>query len=116
MSDGTTVRLPKLVGLGRALDLLLTAREVPGPEAVAIGLADRVVDDGRALEEAVALAERMAAFPQTAMLADPSRCTRPSPCRLLRGWCVRQRSPERPGWTRPRGQPDSPGAPGGTER
>ncbi|GAA3072805.1 crotonase/enoyl-CoA hydratase family protein [Pseudonocardia yunnanensis] len=70
VSDGTAVRLPKLVGMGRALDLLLTAREVPGPEAVAIGLADRVVDDGRALEEAVALAERIAVFPQAAMLAD----------------------------------------------
>jgi enoyl-CoA hydratase len=70
MSDGTTVRLPRLVGMGRALDLLLTGREVPGPEALAIGLADRVVDTGRALDEAVALAEQIAAYPQAAMLAD----------------------------------------------
>jgi enoyl-CoA hydratase len=64
------VCLPGPVGMGRALDLLLTTRQVPGPEAVAIGPADRVVDDGRAPEEAVALAEQMTAFPQAAMATD----------------------------------------------
>ena len=49
MSDGTTVRLPRLVGAGRALDMLLTARKVTGTEAVAMGLADRVVPEGQAL-------------------------------------------------------------------
>ncbi len=70
MSDGTTVRLPRLIGLGRALDMLLTARAVRGPEALAIGLASRLVPDGKAREEAEALAHAMCAFPQIAMASD----------------------------------------------
>ncbi|MFH0295727.1 crotonase/enoyl-CoA hydratase family protein [Bradyrhizobium sp. 31Argb] len=70
MSDGTTVRLPRLVGAGRALDMLLTARKVSGAEAVAIGLADRLVPTGEALSAAVALAHEIAAFPQIAMRSD----------------------------------------------
>ncbi len=70
MSDGTTVRLPRLVGAGRALDMLLTAREVPGGEAVAIGLADRLAPRGGALEMAVDLARLIASFPQRAVRAD----------------------------------------------
>jgi enoyl-CoA hydratase len=70
MSDGTTVRLPRLVGAGRALDMLLTARKVGGAEAVAIGLADRLVPDGEALSRAVELANEIAAFPQIAMRSD----------------------------------------------
>lgn len=70
MSDGTTVRLPRLVGAGRALDMLLTARKVGGAEAVAIGLADRLVADGQALPAAIALAHEIAAFPQIAMRSD----------------------------------------------
>jgi enoyl-CoA hydratase/carnithine racemase len=70
MSDGTTVRLPRLIGAGRALDMLLTARKVSGAEAVAIGLADRLVPTGQALAAAVALAQEMAAFPQIAMRSD----------------------------------------------
>jgi enoyl-CoA hydratase len=70
MSDGTTVRLPRLIGAGRALDMLLTAREVSGEEALAIGLADRLVPDGTALQAAVEMAHQIAAFPQIAMRSD----------------------------------------------
>ncbi len=70
MSDGTTVRLPRLIGQSRALDMLMTAREVPAEEAHAIGLADRLVPRGMALTAALELARRIAGFPQAAMLAD----------------------------------------------
>ncbi|WGR97094.1 crotonase/enoyl-CoA hydratase family protein [Bradyrhizobium sp. ISRA443] len=70
MSDGTTVRLPRLIGAGRALDMLLTARKVSGAEAVAMGLADRLVPNGQALPAAIALAYEIAAFPQIAMRSD----------------------------------------------
>ena len=68
--DGGTVRLPRIVGLGRALDLILTGREVHADEALRIGLADRVVPPGQALAAALELARQIAAFPPAAMLAD----------------------------------------------
>lgn len=68
--DGGTVRLPRLVGLSRALDLILTGRPVDADEALAIGLANRVVPPGHTLEAAVALAEQIAAFPQLCLRAD----------------------------------------------
>ena len=68
--DGGTVRLPRLVGMGRALDMILTGRPVGADEALAIGLADAVVDDGQALAAAQALARQIAAFPQRCMRAD----------------------------------------------
>ena len=68
--DGGTVRLPRIVGMGRALDMILTGRAVGAEEALAMGLATRVVDDGRALAEAQALAAQIASFPQACMLAD----------------------------------------------
>jgi enoyl-CoA hydratase len=68
--DGGTVRLPRIVGMGRALDLILTGRPVAADEALAIGLATLVVDDGQALAAAQALAARIAAFPQACLLAD----------------------------------------------
>lgn len=68
--DGGTQRLPRIVGLGRALDLVLTGRLVDSTEAERIGLVDRVVEDGSALERAVELAGELAAFPWACLLAD----------------------------------------------
>lgn len=68
--DGGTVRLPRLVGHGRAMDLILTGRAVGAEEALAIGLADRVVEPGAALEAAVALAREIAALPQNCLRSD----------------------------------------------
>ncbi len=70
MSDGTTVRLPRLIGMGRALDMLNTGRPVDAAEAKAMGLADRVEPTGQARTAAEAVARQMAQFPQTALRAD----------------------------------------------
>ena len=70
--DGGTVRLPRIVGLGRALDLILTGRPVGADEALAIGLANRVVEPGEAVRVARELAEQIAAFPFGCVLADRS--------------------------------------------
>jgi enoyl-CoA hydratase/carnithine racemase len=68
--DGGTVRLPRIVGLGRALDLILTGRPVDADEALRIGLADRVVPTGTSRAAAEQLARELAAFPQATMRAD----------------------------------------------
>jgi enoyl-CoA hydratase len=68
--DGGTVRLPRLIGQSHALDLILTGRPVDAHEAHRMGLANRVVAPGTALDEAVALAEELLRFPQTCMLND----------------------------------------------
>jgi len=68
--DGGTVRLPRLVGLGVALDLVLTGRPVDADEALRIGLATRVSAPGQALAEAVALAHELAALPQLCLRQD----------------------------------------------
>ncbi|MDI1430609.1 MULTISPECIES: crotonase/enoyl-CoA hydratase family protein [Polyangium] len=68
--DGGTVRLPRLIGLGRALDLILTGRPVDADEALRIGLANRVVPKGHAREAAEKLAHELAAFPQLCMRGD----------------------------------------------
>ena len=68
--DGGTQRLPHVVGLGRALDLILTGRMIEAGEAAAIGLVNEVVPAGAHLERSLALAEGLAHFPQSTMLAD----------------------------------------------
>jgi enoyl-CoA hydratase len=68
--DGGTQRLPRTIGMGRALDLILTGRPVDADEALRIGLVNEVVAPGQHLDRALELAERIAAFPQETMLAD----------------------------------------------
>ncbi|WP_395758186.1 crotonase/enoyl-CoA hydratase family protein [Streptomyces althioticus] len=68
--DGGTVRLPRLVGTSRAMDMILTGRPVPAAEAYAMGLANRVVPVGRAREEAEELAASLARFPQACLRSD----------------------------------------------
>ena len=68
--DGGTVRLPRLIGMGHAMDLILTGRKVEATEALQMGLCNRVAPKGGALEAAMTLANQLAAFPQATMLAD----------------------------------------------
>ncbi len=68
--DGGTQRLPRIVGQGRALELILTGRAVAAEEAHRIGLVNELVDPGAHLDRALELAEHLAAFPQETMLAD----------------------------------------------
>jgi len=68
--DGGTIRLPRLIGLSRALDMILTGRPVGAEEALAWGLANRVVEDGTSREEAEKLAAQIAEFPQVCLRQD----------------------------------------------
>jgi enoyl-CoA hydratase len=68
--DGGTVRLPRLIGHSRAMDMILSGRGIDGVEAEAWGLANRVTDAGGALDGALALAEQLAAFPQRCLRSD----------------------------------------------
>ncbi|NNM76462.1 crotonase/enoyl-CoA hydratase family protein [Sphingomonas sp. ID1715] len=68
--DGGTVRLPRIVGQSRALDMILTGRAVAANEALAMGLINRAVQPGQALTEALDLASRISTFPQMCMRAD----------------------------------------------
>jgi enoyl-CoA hydratase len=68
--DGGTYRLPRIVGLGRALDLILTGREIGAAEAERIGFVDRLVPDGTALDAAVELAGQIAASPWRCVVSD----------------------------------------------
>jgi len=68
--DGGTVRLPRIVGRGRALDIVLTGRKVPAEECFRIGLCERLAAPGKSREVAEALAREIARFPQACMRAD----------------------------------------------
>ena len=68
--DGGTVRLPRLIGLSRALDIILTGRPVEAREALQMGLVNRVVPTGQAIQTALTLARQIAAFPQQCMRGD----------------------------------------------
>jgi enoyl-CoA hydratase len=68
--DGGTVRLPRLIGMSRALDLVLTGRGVSGEEALHMGLANRLVDSGTALDAALVLAHELATLPQHCLRND----------------------------------------------
>ena len=68
--DGGTVRLPRLIGHSRAMDLILTGRGVEAEEALQMGLANRVVPEGEALEAALALAQQLSQFPQNCLRSD----------------------------------------------
>jgi enoyl-CoA hydratase len=68
--DGGTIRLPRLIGLSRALDMILTGRPVYSDEALAMGLANRVVEDGTCREEAEKMARQLSKFPQDCMRND----------------------------------------------
>ncbi|RFU75437.1 enoyl- hydratase [Trichoderma arundinaceum] len=72
--DGGTVRLQAIIGLGRALDMILTGRGVGAQEALAMGLANRVVPKGKALDEATKIARQLVTFPQGCMNADRTSC------------------------------------------
>ncbi|PHH90639.1 hypothetical protein CDD83_3044 [Cordyceps sp. RAO-2017] len=72
--DGGTVRLQAIVGLGRALDMILTGRGVGAHEALQMGLVSRVVPKGKALEEATRIARQLLTFPQACMNVDRSNC------------------------------------------
>ena len=68
--DGGTQRLPRIVGLGRALEMILTGRPMPAKEALAIGLVNEVVPPGQSLKRAVELAQVLAKFPQNCVRND----------------------------------------------
>ncbi len=68
--DGGTLRLPRIIGQGRAMDMILTGRAVDAQEALSWGLANRVVKTGEALAAAIALAKEIARFPQACLRAD----------------------------------------------
>jgi enoyl-CoA hydratase len=68
--DGGTIRLPRLIGQSHAMDMILTGRGVPAPEALAMGLVNRVVEPGEALSAALELAESISKFPQRCMRSD----------------------------------------------
>jgi enoyl-CoA hydratase len=68
--DGGTIRLPRLIGHSHAMDMILTGRGVSGDEALRMGLANRIVEPGQALEAAIQLAKDLAHFPQRCMRSD----------------------------------------------
>jgi enoyl-CoA hydratase len=89
--DGGTQRLPRLIGLGPALDMILTGRAVDAEEAQRIGLLTAVVEPGKHLERALELAERLAAFPQETMLSDRRAALEGTGLQLAEGLDVEHR-------------------------
>ena len=83
--DGGTIRLPALIGRGRALDLILTGRKVDATECLAIGLCERVVDNGQAREAAETLAQEIARFPQACLRADRASVYAHAGCSIADG-------------------------------
>lgn len=74
--DGGTVRLPRIVGHGRAMDLILTGRQITAEECLDWGLATRLCDEGEALKQALELARELSRFPQSCMRADRASAIR----------------------------------------
>jgi enoyl-CoA hydratase len=90
--DGGTQRLPRVVGLGRALDIILTGRLVPAAEALEMGLVGEVTAPGRHLERALEIAEALARFPEDTMLADRRAAIEGSGLPLAEGLALEARS------------------------
>ena len=76
LADGDTQRLPRIVGMGRAMELILTGRVIDAEEALRIGLANEVVPKGRSLDRALALAGFIASLPQPAIRTDKEAAVR----------------------------------------
>ena len=93
--DGGTQRLPRIVGMGRALDMILTGRIVEADEALAMGLLTEMVAPGKHLERALEMAEGLAQFPQETMLADRRSALEGFACPWRRGSPGRPRSAAR---------------------
>ncbi len=91
--DLGTVRLPRLIGHSHAMDLILTGRGVHGDEALRMGIANRLVPRGQALEAAVRLAHELTQFPQRCLRSD--RCRRTSSGRFSYEDALAQRAPPR---------------------
>jgi enoyl-CoA hydratase len=94
--DGGTVRLPRLIGMSHALDMILTGRPVGADEALGWGLANRVVAKGRARAEAETLAHEVARFPQLCLRADRLSCYRQWDFELVEALKFEGRNGQRP--------------------
>ena len=86
--DGGTQRLPRIIGLGRALELILTGRPVPAVEALSMGLVNEVVAPGQSLRRARELAKQIASFPQTCLRNDRQAVYRGLGSALTEGLCI----------------------------
>ena len=94
--DGGTERMPRIIGLGRALDMILTGRIIDADEALGMGLVTEVVPPGRHVDRALEIAEALARFPQDTMLADRRAAIEGSALASRRDWRSRPRAAHRP--------------------